>query len=262
MLRTLLVAVLVGGLSLDAQAVCVGDVNADGAVNLGELQMCVNSFLGSCETPTRTVTTTPTPTPGVNDCCDAGFLCGPPSGGGCPIGVPVFNSLCDGGAGRCVTFTPTPTPGRFVDNHDGTITDNQTGLLWEKLLDDGSIHDKDTSYTWGNASSSKMGSLNIAYFAGHNDWRLPTIQELESIVEFGTANPAIDIAFHGTSCGAGCTDITSASCACTQSGYYWSATSRTGFPSVAWYVDFFNGIVFYNTKTSTDYYARAVRGGS
>ena len=38
----------------------------------------------------------------------------------------------------------------FTDNGDGTITDNTTGLMWEKKSDDGSIHDKDNTYTWGH----------------------------------------------------------------------------------------------------------------
>jgi hypothetical protein len=40
----------------------------------------------------------------------------------------------------------------YVDNGDGTITDTKTGLMWEKKSDDGSIHDKDTWYTWSGAS--------------------------------------------------------------------------------------------------------------
>ena len=39
----------------------------------------------------------------------------------------------------------------YVDNGDGTITDTSTGLMWEKLSDDTSIHDKDNVYTWTNA---------------------------------------------------------------------------------------------------------------
>jgi hypothetical protein len=35
----------------------------------------------------------------------------------------------------------------YTDNGDGTITDNNTGLMWAKKSDDGSIHDKDNAYT-------------------------------------------------------------------------------------------------------------------
>src|SRR5262249_32070000 len=41
----------------------------------------------------------------------------------------------------------------YVDNGDGTISDTRTGLMWEKLSDDASIHDKDAMYTWAGAIS-------------------------------------------------------------------------------------------------------------
>ena len=36
----------------------------------------------------------------------------------------------------------------YTDNSDGTITDNNTGLMWEKKDDSGGIHDQDNTYTW------------------------------------------------------------------------------------------------------------------
>ena len=53
----------------------------------------------------------------------------------------------------------------YTDNGDGTITDNTTGLMWEKLTDDGSIHDWDNVYTWEGAFA-KIAALNAANFAG------------------------------------------------------------------------------------------------
>ncbi len=41
-------------------------------------------------------------------------------------------------------------PPRFVDNGNGTITDRQTGLMWEKKTTDGSIHDLYNSYSWSD----------------------------------------------------------------------------------------------------------------
>ena len=55
-------------------------------------------------------------------------------------------------------------------NGNGTITDDQTGLTWEKLSDDGSIHEYADNYTWC-AAFTKITTLNSANFAGHNDWR-------------------------------------------------------------------------------------------
>ncbi|MCZ2110602.1 MAG: DUF1566 domain-containing protein, partial [Dehalococcoidia bacterium] len=82
----------------------------------------------------------------------------------------------------------------FTDNGDGTITDNMTGLMWEKKSDDGSIHDKDNKYTWGMTSSPYtmngtmvtefLAALNTGSgFAGHTDWRIPNRFELESLLD-------------------------------------------------------------------------------
>jgi hypothetical protein len=146
----------------------------------------------------------------------------------------------------------------YVDNGDGTITDTKTGLMWEKQSDDGSIHDKDTTYTWANAFATKVAALNGGGgFAGYTDWRVPNVNELQSIVNYGAVNPSVSPAFN-TGCVASCT-VTS--CSCTRSSYYWSSTTYQGFPVFAWYVVFADGLVGYETK-ATNFYVRAVRGGS
>jgi hypothetical protein len=63
----------------------------------------------------------------------------------------------------------------FVDNGDGTITDRSTGLIWERS---GSSRAK----TERRAQKYVKG-LNKNAFAGYSDWRLPTIEELASLVE-------------------------------------------------------------------------------
>ncbi|MBX3027357.1 DUF1566 domain-containing protein [bacterium] len=141
----------------------------------------------------------------------------------------------------------------YVDNGDGTITDTRTGLMWEKLSDDGSIHDRDNVYTWGTA---KTAALNTASFAGHNDWRLPNVNELQSLVQYGTVLPAVDAPFN-TGCNPACTVTT---CSCTSATYYWSSTTSTNNPSDAWTVDFNVGGVSPEFKV-TNYSVRAVRDG-
>lgn len=81
----------------------------------------------------------------------------------------------------------------FVDNGDGTITDNATGLMWQQA-DDGNTRD------WEN-SLSYCENLTLA---GHSDWRLPNAKELQSIIEYtrcpdATNSPAIDPLFSCTS---------------------------------------------------------------
>ena len=148
----------------------------------------------------------------------------------------------------------------YTDNGDGTITDNNTGLMWEKTSADGSIHDKDTLYTWANAFAVHIATLNAgAGFAGHTDWRLPNVKELQSIVNYETSNPAVSPAFN-TGCMALCTVST---CSCTAARGYWSSSTVAipplG-PSDAWLVVFFDGSIFANFKGNARH-VRAVRGG-
>lgn len=145
----------------------------------------------------------------------------------------------------------------FTDNGDGTITDNHTGLMWEKLSSDGSIHDWAATYTWHNAGT-KITALNGGGgFAGYTDWRLPNINELQSLANYGTSAPAVHAPFH-TGCVAACTVTT---CSCTQSSNYWSSTTRLVSPTNAWLVLFNEGGVSSTFKTSLNF-VRAVRGGS
>ncbi len=106
-------------------------------------------------------------------------------------------------------------------------------------------------------------ALNNATFAGHSDWRVPNIKELQGIVDYGTSSPSVDVAFNGASCGASCTDLTDPACSCTQSGYYWSSTSNSVFPtSYGWRVQFVDGGMDFDNNTEVVFYhMRAVRGG-
>jgi hypothetical protein len=120
----------------------------------------------------------------------------------------------------------------FIDNGDGTITAETTGLMWEKHSRDGSIHDMNTGYSWTNAFA-KIASLNGAAFAGYTDWRLPNISELHTLVNY-SAEPFVDAAF-STACAPGCDVL---SCSCTASLRYWSSTTGVTLPGHAYYVQF------------------------
>src|SRR4030095_14070418 len=119
-----------------------------------------------------------------------------------------------------------PSEGRFVDNGDGTVTDHCTGLMWQK----------DTADTNGDGQTPDDGSdalpwcAALAYcenlsFAGHDDWRLPNVRELESIVDYGGVRSSIDPVFGALS------------------SVYWSSTTIAGNPPIAWHVDFVSGDV-------------------
>ena len=179
---------------------------------------------------------------------------------------------------RCASGCFIDTSGcfatRYVDNGDGTVTDHQTGLQWEqKTTTVGSgenfadPHDVDNFYSWtaggggdtfpdGTVFTDFLAKLNGASsdgvtltgcFAGHCDWRLPTIVELQTILlapdPCGTT-PCIDPVFGPVA-----------------STGYWSATTFATFPIGAWRVYFSDGYMDADTKTNIEY-VRAVRAAS
>lgn len=60
----------------------------------------------------------------------------------------------------------------YTNNNDGTITDNNTGLMWQQ--------DAGDKMSYAEAVSG-ASSFNLA---GYTDWRLPTVKELYSLIDF------------------------------------------------------------------------------
>src|ERR1041384_5600997 len=81
-----------------------------------------------------------------------------------------------------------PADGRFVDNADGTVTDRCTGLMWTKsrmdVNGDFEITEKD-EMGW----AAGINFIESSTFAGHNDWRMPNVEELLSLVDFSLQSP-------------------------------------------------------------------------
>ena len=191
--------------------------------------------------------------------CDFGDL----DGATCPDEGFLFGTLACGAG--CLFDPNGCTNTRFVDPNDGTIIDNQTGLVWEKKTDDGSIHDLDDFYHWSatstapdgpaftvflgtlNNGTSGPGTTSEGCFADHCDWRLPTIVELATILlepnPCGT-NPCIDPIFGPT-----------------VSSSYWASTSLDTDPNFAWMIIFNSGPVSFIDKNTAVVFVRAVRGG-
>ncbi|ETR67352.1 MAG: hypothetical protein OMM_11699, partial [Candidatus Magnetoglobus multicellularis str. Araruama] len=143
------------------------------------------------------------------------------------------------------------------------VRDNISGLIWEVKTDDGSIHDKDNTYTWydsnpetngGNAGTDGDGTdtenfieaLNDSKFGGFSDWRLPTLKELAKIVSYKKYYSTINISFFPQ----------------IMPAFYWSNTSLAHDSLVAWGVSFGNQNGRCNDLgKDSPYYVRAVRGG-
>jgi uncharacterized protein DUF1566 len=158
---------------------------------------------------------------------------------------------------------------RHRDNGDGTISDLNTGLMWEKKSDDGGLHDQDNAYFWDNGCCGDGSEETIwdwlddvngeagEGFAGHADWRIPNMKELQSIGDSEASAPAVARAFN-TCCTPGCSNLT---CSCAPSVSTWSSTSSAHGPLDAAWALTADGSGGGYGKTDP-YRVRAVRGGS
>lgn len=127
-----------------------------------------------------------------------------------------------------------PKKTQFVDNKDGTVTDTTTGLMWQQ-------GEAGTQKTWKEA----IDYCKALGLAGHNDWRLPTRNELESIVDTRYHDPCIDrTKFPGA-----------------MSSGYWSSNTNAINPDYAWNIYFSDCSVCNGYKLNKFYYVRAIRGG-
>jgi hypothetical protein len=68
----------------------------------------------------------------------------------------------------------------YHDNGDGTVTDLVTGLMWQK--DPGAKQSYDQAIAGADAFA----------LAGHDDWRVPTIKELYSLIRFSGEDPKVE----------------------------------------------------------------------
>ena len=164
----------------------------------------------------------------------------------CYRGVSPYDEIPCAGTGQDGAYNINPMS--FTDNDNGTVTDNNTSLMWQKQ-DDG------TTYNWYQASGTydatyNPGSTDVCgslVLGGYSDWRLPTKKELMSIVDYSipSPGPTINATYFPN----------------TKSYYYWSSTTDAGYyPVFAWGVHFGNGSDFHFGK-NMGFYVRCVRGG-
>ncbi|MBA3052266.1 DUF1566 domain-containing protein [bacterium] len=141
------------------------------------------------------------------------------------------------GTGDDADYNPVATQMSYMDNSDGTVTDNLTGLMW---LQDANYYNGGASQTWEQALS---GCESFSY-AGYSDWRLPNMKELLSIVKYEGSAPLISTTYFLNN----------------QINFYWTSTTVPGNPTIAIDVNFDSGEAYGNDKTDA-YYVRPVRGG-
>jgi hypothetical protein len=168
-----------------------GDVNADGGTDLSDaVYSLAFSFQGGAPPEPFCVPAGPN----MPDCT---ILSGDGNGdGGIDLSdaIYILSFLFQGGPAPLAACPPDSEPEGFLDHGDGTITDHRTGLMWQKVTADvGDDQDgnNDGSLDWCEA----LTFADDLDFAGHTDWRLPNIRELNSIVDPSQLDPAIDPVF-------------------------------------------------------------------
>jgi hypothetical protein len=207
--------------------------------------------------------------------CDLGNL----NGGTCTSEGQYGDGLSCGVG--CVYDTSACPATRYEDTGLGSVIDHQTGLEWQKTDDAGGLTDKNNTYTWSSLLNEPDGTAftvflatlnevspgscssggptggccpnaaceNPGCYAGHCDWRLPTVVELQTILlePFPCDTiPCIDESAFGPTA---------------LAVEYWSASTSSNNSDVAWTVFFFDGFTPGKVKDN-DSQVRAVRGGS
>lgn len=148
-----------------------------------------------------------------------------------------INPLEDGATQRGVNW---PTV-RFTDNGDGTISDRMTGLMWFK--------DAKKISTTHNFDNAVLEAQNITGFCGYYDWYLPNINEMRSLMNYGTIGyDYLSTIFNN----------------CSHSEEWWTSTSSPVNPTIDGYTfsmnQFFSS--FDSDAKSSNFYVLAVRGNS
>ncbi len=128
---------------------------------------------------------------------------------------------------------------RFKDLGNGVVSDSLTGLEW--IQNPHTLTDNSQNKTWGNAV---LFCENLTY-ANEDNWRLPTIKELESLINCGSGTwgsrpyewlNSAETPFLGI-----------------EVNDYWSSTTYARNETFAMYMDFHKSEVFGAGKVNTSY---------
>jgi hypothetical protein len=146
------------------------------------------------------------------------------------------NSYAEGDGGYLQIGTPGPD-NSFIDHGDGTVSDNLTGLMWTK-----NAQQIAGRMDWYEAITA---CTNLV-FAGYDDWRLPNLKELLSLIDYGPhysalrdGHPFVNV----------------------QSAYYWANPLYESNTRRTWRINMPNGFARSSLK-DRNYYLWPVRGGN
>ncbi|PUA26702.1 MAG: hypothetical protein B0W54_23480 [Cellvibrio sp. 79] len=137
------------------------------------------------------------------------------------------------------------------------VTDRGTGLVWELKTPDDGIHSAKNDYRWGGSGAEKTGVIffndwdelikgsNKEKLCGFSDWRVPTIEELKTLVVANEQGLKIDTQYFFD----------------TKDSAYWSSSAYANYPEHAQTVHFGSGNShYYNGFKGDRLPLRLVRG--
>lgn len=150
-----------------------------------------------------------------------------------PVAGPVFP-----GAGT--EASPEEKPDARFHARDGLVTDRNTRLMWLQRPEE-----TGPPVAWDQALEA-VKQLNEENFKGHDDWHLPNIRELESLVDLECHSPALPDAARFEAVG----------------DFYWSATTSVYTPSYAWTLYTRDGMVGVGYKPDAEFCVWPVRSAS
>lgn len=131
-----------------------------------------------------------------------------------------------------------PAATRFIvltNMNSAAVLDRETGLVWEQSPDT-------NRRNWASAQLH----CNQRTVGNRKGWRLPTVQELASLIDPSQSNPALPAGHPFTN---------------VQSNNYWSATTVADVPIAAWNVLLIDGGIFAGPAKTVAHFAWCVRGG-
>ncbi|WP_158584092.1 Lcl C-terminal domain-containing protein [Salinibius halmophilus] len=168
-----------------------------------------------------------------------------------------------GGGAQAFDLTKLDTLGnKLAANASGhnCVADNVTGLMWEVKAASG-LRDYRHTYSWYNGASGHLNggtcandscdtqafveAVNQQALCGYNDWRLPTVAELRSIIHYGASVPTVDQDYFPR----------------TENAWYWTSSEHPASANGAWNIKFNFGRSNFAIKSVASH-VRLVRTGS
>lgn len=169
------------------------------------------------------------------------------------LGVVVFGLAMFAATPATATSTGVAGPYYATPSWDQTLPANTRFIVLSNMGGQG-VLDRETGLIWAQSPDSTLRTWQAAMdycttlsLGGRLGWRLPTIAELESLVDPSQTNPPMLPSGHPFNN--------------VHSGWYWSSSTSSGDSSVAWVVYMLGGNVLPSDKTGSGGYVWPVRGG-